>query len=247
MRLATAEEIAADEPAQAAVAGAVDGRVVAFTPVEPFATDQAIEVTFAAGIPSAEGPAVSAEEHRFSMRTYAPLRVTGVRCWQSPCRPGDGVEITFNNELDAAAFDPAAIGIEPAVGARTVGQFGNVVTVQGAWLPNSTYRLTIPAGVADVYGQALDAPDTREIEIGPARPMIRPFEDLVVTVDPSAEPAVPVVTVGHEELRVTVWAADPADWGDTVSTLYRDELGRGRRRAGLAGAARGDDRGRRRP
>ena len=171
------------------------------------------------------GRLVSAEEHRFSMRTYAPLRVKDVRCWQSPCRPGDGVEITFNNELDAGAFDPAAIGIEPAVGARTVGQYGNVVSVQGAWLPNSTYRLTIPAGVTDVYGQALDAPDSREIEIGPARPMIRSFEDLVVTVDPSAEPAVPVVTVGHEELRVTVWAADPADWSDTVSTLYRMSSG----------------------
>ena len=247
VRLATADEIAADEPAQAAVAGAVEGRVVAFTPVEPFATDQAIEVTFAAGIPSAEGPAVSAEEHRFSMRTYAPLRVTRVRCWQSPCRPGDGVEITFNNELDAGAFDPATIGIEPAVSGRTVDQYGNVVTVQGAWLPNSTYRLTIPAGVTDVYGQTLGAPDGREIEIGPARPMIRPFEDVVVTVDPSAEPAVPVVTVGHEELRVTVWAADPADWADTVSTLYPMSWGEDVGRAGLAGAARGDDRGRRRP
>ena len=41
-----------------------------------------------------------------------------------------------------------------------------------------------------------------------------------MTVDPSAEPAVPVVTVGHEALRVTVWAADPADWADIVSTLY---------------------------
>ena len=143
-----------------------------------------------------------------------------VRCWQSPCRPGDGVEITFNNELDAGAFEPAGIGIEPAVGARTVTQYGNVVSVQGAWRPNSTYRLSIPAGVTDVYGQSLGAPDTRELEIGPARPLIRPFEDVVVTVDPSAEPAVPVVTVGHEELRVTVWAADPADWADTVSTLY---------------------------
>ncbi len=220
VRLATADEIAADEQAQAIVAGAVEGRVVAFTPVEPFAPDQAIEVTLAAGIPSGEGPVVSAEEHRFSMRTYAPLRVNRVRCWQSPCRPGDGVEITFNNELDAGAFDPAAIGIEPAVGGRTVSQYGNVVTVQGAWLPNSTYQLTIPAGIVDVYGQSLDAADNREIEIGPARPMIRAFEGSVVTVDPSAEPAVPIVSVGHEELRVTVWAADPAAWAETVSTLY---------------------------
>jgi hypothetical protein len=220
VRLATDDEIAADEQAQAAVAGAVDGRVVAFTPVEPLAPDQAIEIALASGVPSREGPVVSAEEHRFSMRTYAPLRVNRVQCWQSPCRPGDGVEITFNNELDAGEFDPAAIGIEPAVGGRTVSQYGNVVTVQGAWLPDSTYRLTVPAGLADVYGQSLDGPDSREIEIGPARPLIRAFEDIVVTVDPSAEPAVPIVSVGHEELRVTVWAADPAAWADTVSTLY---------------------------
>ena len=220
MRLATADEITADDAAQTAVAEAVEGRFVAFTPVEPFTTAQEIAVTFAAAIPSAEGPAVSAAEHRFSMRTYAPLRVTRVRCGQ-PCRPGDGVEIVFNNELDPETFDPEALGIEPAVSARTVEQYGNVISVQGAWLPNRTYRLTIPAGVADVYGQTLAAPDHREIEIGPARPMIRPFEDLVATVDPSAEPALPVVTVGHEALRVTVWAADPAHWDGTVSTLYR--------------------------
>ena len=163
VRPATADEIAADEAAQAAVAGAVAGRVVAFTPVEPFATDQAIDVTFAAGIPSSEGPAVSAVEHRFAMRTFAPLRVTGVRCWQSPCGAGDAVEITLNNELDGSVFDAAAIGIEPAVGSRTVEQYGNVVMVQGAWLPNSTYRLTVPAGVVDVHGQALGAPDSREL------------------------------------------------------------------------------------
>ena len=144
-----------------------------------------------------------------------------MQCWQSPCRPGDGVEIRFNNELDAGAFDPAAVGIEPAVSGRTVGQFGNTVSVQGLWLPNSTYALTIPAGITDVYGQQLGGPDTREIEIGPARPMIRSFGDVVVTVDPSAEPAVPVVTVGHQELRVTVWSADLAEWGDTVTTLFR--------------------------
>ena len=213
MRLATADEITADDAAQTAVAEAVEGRFVAFTPVEPFTTAQEIAVTFAAGIPSAEGPAVSAAEHRFSMRTYAPLRVTRVRCGQ-PCRPGDGVEIVFNNELDPETFDPEALGIEPAVSARTVEQYENVIWVQGAWLPNRTYRLTIPAGVADVYGQTLAAPDHREIEIGPARPMIRPFEDLVATVDPSAEPALPVVTVGHEALRVTVWAADPAHWDE---------------------------------
>jgi uncharacterized protein YfaS (alpha-2-macroglobulin family) len=220
IRLATAGEIAADERAQAAVAGAVRGRVVAFTPVEPFVTDQAIEMTFAAGIPSREGPAVSTEERRFSMRTYAPLRVTNMRCWQSPCRPGDAVEITFNNALDDGGFDPAAIGIEPAVSARTVDQYGDTVLVQGLWLPNTTYRLTVPAGIVDVFGQALGAPESKQIEIGPARPMIRAFENPVVTVDPSAEPAVPVVTVGHEKLRVTVWAADPADWSETVSTLY---------------------------
>ena len=225
MRPATPDEIAADELAQATVAGAVEGRVVAFTPDEPFSTAQEIRVTFAAGIPSEEGPAVSAEDHRFSMRTYAPLSVTRVRCWEPPCRPGNGVEITFNNELDAGGFDPEAIGIEPAVNARTVEQYGNVISVQGAWLPNSTYRLTVPAGVTDVYGQVLDAADNRQIEIGPARPMIRPFEDLVVTVDPSAEPAVPVVTVGHERLRVTVWAADRRTGANGVDVVPDVDIG----------------------
>ncbi|MGH9272571.1 MAG: hypothetical protein ACRDZ2_15010, partial [Ilumatobacteraceae bacterium] len=122
---------------------------------------------------------------------------------------------------DIGAFDPAAIGIEPAVGGRTVDQYESFVTVRGAWLANSTYRLTAPAEITDVYGQSLGGPETRDVEIGPARPLIRPFEDLVVTVDPSAEPALPIVTVGHEQLRVTIWAADPADWFEDMTTINR--------------------------
>ena len=194
---------------------------MAFTPTEPLAPDQAIDVTFAAGIPSAEGPAVSASAHSYSMRTYAPLRVTGVQCWQSPCRPGDVVEITFNNELDAGSFDPDTVTVEPAVTGRTISQFGNVITVQAAWLANGTYQVTVPPAITDVHGQTLGAPDTREVAIGAARPMLRAFDDLIVTVDPSADPAVPVVSVGHEQLHVTVWAADPAQWSDTVSILPR--------------------------
>ena len=108
-------------------------------------------MTFAAGLPSAEGPAVSASAHSYSMRTYAPLQITDVRCWQTPCRPGDAVEIAFNNELDASAFDPDGLTIEPAVTGRTVSQFGNVVTVQGAWLANSTYQVTVPPPRSPTY------------------------------------------------------------------------------------------------
>lgn len=225
VRVATEEEIEADESAQAHVAGAVDGRVVAFTPTEPFAPDQAIEIEIAAGIPSAEGPTTATQARRYSLRTYAQLEVDSVRCWQSPCRPGDGVEITFNNPLAAAAFDGSSIGIEPAVTGRTVEQYDAVISVGGQWLPNSTYQLTIPATVTDIYGQQLGQPDARELEIGAARPMLRGFDHLVVTVDPSAAPAVPVVTVGHEELHVTVWAADPAEWSSFLPALYRQRDG----------------------
>ncbi len=221
VRLATADEVTADESAQAADTVAAEGRAVAFTTTEPLVPNQAIDVTFTAGVPSTEGPVLSTTARSYSMRTYAPLQITGVRCWQTPCRPGDTVEITFNNELDAGLFDPDGLTIEPAVTGRTFSQFGNTVTVQGAWLANSTYQVTVPATLADVHGQTLGAPDTREVAIGPARPMVRAFDDLVVTVDPSAAPAVPVVTVGHEQLHVTVWAADPAQWSDTVATLTR--------------------------
>lgn len=225
MRLATPEEIEADSSAQAQVAGAVDGRFVAFTPTAPFARDQAIEIEITAGIPSAEGPTFSTDAHRYSLRTYAPLEIDSVTCWQSPCRPGDGIEITFNNPLDAAAFDGAALGIEPAVTGRMAQQYDAVVSVSGQWVPSSTYELTLPANLTDIYGQQLGPTDAQQVEIGVARPMLRGFEHLVVTVDPSADPAVPVVTVGHDELRVTVWAADPAQWSDTLPAL-RDLLER---------------------
>ena len=75
--------------------------------------------------------------------------------------------------------------------------------------------MTVPATVTDVLRPDPGTPDAGEVDLRPGAPhAARLFDDLVVTVDLSAEPAVPVVSVGHEQLHVTVWTADPAQWSE---------------------------------
>ena len=80
VRLATEEELAADNEAQRAAARAGEGRWLAFVAAEPLPADAAISVAIGPGTPSAEGPLVTAEAQHFSFRTYAPLRIERHGC-----------------------------------------------------------------------------------------------------------------------------------------------------------------------
>ena len=77
LRLATDDEVAADEQARAAVEQALDGRWVAFRPAEPLPGDAAIVLEVGPGTPSAEGPRTTTEPQTHETRTARPVRRHG--------------------------------------------------------------------------------------------------------------------------------------------------------------------------
>ena len=108
VRLATDAEIEADDEARPVVSAALEGRWVAFRPVDPLPADTPLTVTFGAGTPSAEGPRTTTGEQVFRGRTFPPLTIVGSYCgYGDGCHPGDQWRINFTNPLDAEAFDPA--------------------------------------------------------------------------------------------------------------------------------------------
>jgi alpha-2-macroglobulin len=212
IRIATADEIKADKTVN--VSSLLDGRWVAFRPVDQLPTDTALRVEVAKDTKSAEGPRTTTEVQSYSFRTYPPLKLKNTSCGDGPrCIPGSNIILEFTNELDVAKFDTSAIKVEPEVLGQVVNVYGNVVAIGGATKAKTNYQVTVPAGVLDVFGQSLDKAAVGKVEFGSAEPLLRPFNSPLVTLDPlvgSAE--VSIATINHAEVRARVVQVTPNDW-----------------------------------
>lgn len=213
VRELTAAEIDTDDALRRRVDNLVDGRWIAFTPANPLPTDTGVSLTFPAGIPSAEGPLLSTESTRFAYRTYAPLRVTDTECGYDGCRPFDQFRIEFNNALDLEAFDPTTITVDPAIPGMVVNGFGQGIVVRGATAGQTTYEVTVPAGLTDEFGQTLGEDETIRFSVGDAEPTFGGFDRELTTLDPSVDdPNVSVWSINHEQVRVQIFEVEPSDW-----------------------------------
>ena len=75
--------------------------------------------------------------------------------------------------------------------------------------------MRLPASLRDEFGQTLGATQTESFDVGEATPALIAFPRPLTTTDPSAtKPSVSVTSVGHQTLKVDVYAADPSRWLD---------------------------------
>ena len=123
--------------------------------------------------------------------------MTGSRCgYGEGCRPGSVFAITFNNALDAKAFDSSRVKITPAL-AATVGVEGNTITVNGETKSDTRYVVTIPGSLRDEFGQTLGATAVETFDVGEATPAILSFSQSLTTTDPSATHPAVAITLGR--------------------------------------------------
>jgi hypothetical protein len=117
LRLAKDEELAADRELRALRQSAEPGRWLAFRAVEPLPRATRFELTFEAGLPSAEGPLRTERPQTFGLRTFDPLALQDVTCaWGGPCPPMAPWTVELNNPLDAGAFDRELVRVDPPLG-----------------------------------------------------------------------------------------------------------------------------------
>ena len=215
VRSATAAEVAADSQASRVVSTAPIGRVVAFRPVGALPVDEAVSVSFGAGTPSAEGPRTTAKPITFFGHTYGALALLKKECgYGGGCEPSAPLTLTFNNTLDAKTFRPENIRISPQIpGGATIRVDGPTIFVQGATQADTTYTVTVPATLKDVFGQQLTVPSVAEIRTGKATPRLDPFPQPITTLDPMvSEHSVTVNTLNRAEFRERVFSVSPSDW-----------------------------------
>ncbi|MCB8945586.1 MAG: hypothetical protein H6658_17695 [Ardenticatenaceae bacterium] len=222
VRLATADEIAADEIVSRMADNAREGYWLALKPERPFPPDSQITITIGPNTPSAEGPRLTTEAQTFSFNTYPPLRLTRHTCnWsEDRCPPLTPFILEFSNPLDPAAFAETMIRIEPQLPGARVQLNYNSLTIQGLTAGRTTYRVTIDGSLPDIFGQTLGDSETVRFDVDSAEPFLNGPQEPLITADPSAaNPSLTLYVMNYDELHVQAYAVQPSDW--PAYTAYR--------------------------
>ncbi|MFZ5912038.1 MAG: alpha-2-macroglobulin family protein [Chloroflexota bacterium] len=215
IRLANEAEIAADETVQDLVEFTPEGRWLAFKTVAPLPKDSTVTVVIGPGTPSAEGPLLTTEAQSYSFQTYSSLTIEEHGCswWDDDCPPLSPFYIRFNNPLDAAAYAETMLRVEPEIPGVSVNILGNTISISGATVGRTTYKVTVSGDVKDIFGQVLGREQTLTFKVGPAEPFLRGPESNFVTLDPaSSKPALSLYVMNYDRLDVQIYAVQPSDW-----------------------------------
>jgi uncharacterized protein YfaS (alpha-2-macroglobulin family) len=224
-RLLTPAEIAGDEALAGLIAAAQPRRHVAFTAEKPLPADAEVTVEIGAGTPSAEGPRTTEKTQSFSFHTHGPLTVVESECgWGGQCQPTAPWQVRLSNALDEARFDPAAIRVTPALPGVEVAVSGETIVIHGQSKGRTSYEVTLPASITDVYGQTLGKPRTLTFRVGDAEPSFFGPSGLVV-LDPAAKaPHLSVFTINTPSIEVRLQRVTPADWPAYVRFQQRQQM-----------------------
>ncbi len=200
-------------------------RTVACKPAEPLPTGTTITVEVGPGTPSAEGNRKTDAEQNFSFQTYGPLQITNTYGNGNP--PGTPWTITFNNGLDEEAFDPATVTISPAIPGVQITAQSQSLSIYGATKGQTTYTVTLPASLKDMFGQTLGKTEKKTFKVGPAMPQVTGPDQMFSVCDPSAPPRAVFRSVNTPSVRVQMYAVGENDWAGWLKYISRGRPDKG--------------------
>jgi hypothetical protein len=146
-------------------------------PDKPLPLDAGLELTIAEGLVGAEGPMPTEKPFTLKARTYGPLRLSSFHCpriaSEGRCRAHNDLKITLSNpvapeELKAHLKAPGLLAA-PKAKAKAPAPKG---PSSEHWLAadpdlGRKYKVTLTAGMKDVFGQKLAEDTSFEIETEP--------------------------------------------------------------------------------
>jgi uncharacterized protein YfaS (alpha-2-macroglobulin family) len=225
LALATSAELAQDEGAAALAQTGEPERFLTLKPKGILAPATSYTLSVGPGTPSAEGPLTTKDTQTFVFTTYEPLKVTNKSCSYSKCTPLQAIYLSFNNPLDEELFDPKAVKVSPAIPEMRVEASGYGITIHGSTKGSTTYHVTLPAKLADVYGQKLGSSTVESFPFGTASPRLYSGAGDFVVLDPAGEKSFGVYSINHSELEVKLYAVGPEDWS-AYQTFAREGMRR---------------------
>jgi len=215
-------DIEANDAVRRMAKEAGEGRWVAFRADELLPYDTTVSVHIGPDTPSAEGPLTTDQVQSFSFQTYGPLQIVEANCgYGETCRPMAPWYIRFSNPLDAEAFDPAMVTIEPGVVGANIYVTGDRIRITGATQGRTTYKATVSTEVVDVFGQSLAESETVSFKVGSSEPMLSASRSPFTVLDPVGPRAYSVFTINYAALSVKAYRVQVNDWPD-FQEWYRE-------------------------
>ncbi|MCB8953589.1 MAG: hypothetical protein H6650_16410 [Ardenticatenales bacterium] len=215
LRLASAEEVAANEEIDRLANRARTGTWLAFRGEGEMPASSPITITIGPGTPSAEGPRLTEQAQTYNFSTYYPLVVESAQCsWNDEdCTPLSPMRIQFNNPLNRDAYEESWVEVSPALPGATVDIQGSTLIVSGPTKGRTSYDVTLSAAIQDTFGQTLGKTQTLRFQYGSAPAVLSGPDKILVTLDPSAaQPTLDLYTINQSRLQLRIYAVQPADW-----------------------------------
>ncbi len=215
LRIVPADEtdLSTDEPARRLLENAPEGYAFAFRVTtedgDPLPAGSKVNLVFAPGIPSLEGPRASDKIQKRPFKIYEPLRVIKAEV-ERDFDPIGTIKVEFSNWPDPKTFTPSHIRIEPEIEEFVAYPHCNSIEITGVLQSQITYQITITPELKDIYGQSLEHETVLSVKTGKGRPFLRLVE--TTAFHPVFQPFVLVETRNLEKFKVTLYAAEPADW-----------------------------------
>ncbi|RAL21513.1 hypothetical protein DL240_11665 [Lujinxingia litoralis] len=197
----------------ALVEAGAQGRVVTLVPVTPYPDSAKVEVKVAAPIPAVEGPILGQEGAEQTFNVRGPFRLQNVDCYgESPCLPQNSLRVAFTNPISENAELGEAIAVMPPVANLQVHAHGTNATLQGDFLPNTTYQVVVSEELQDRFGQPLKGERSGSVAIGPYRPFVAGPAGAMVVLPADRGAELPIMVGGLSSLRARVYQVSPGDW-----------------------------------
>jgi len=149
-----------------------DEATLVFTPDEALKRATPYRATIAAGVPSATGQGATASDYVWRFTTTPPVGIlrTSPRDGEQRADPRGGMEVIFAGPMDITTLEPNLIVIPEPTRVYTYWQDSDTrLRLHFTVMPSTDYTVTFGAGLADRYGQRLEAPvviryRTRELD-----------------------------------------------------------------------------------
>jgi len=185
-------------------------RRIAIQPKEALPLEATISVSVPAGTLSAEGPVPTTYAQSYTFAVHGAFEVVDHRCGWEGCRPWDSFEISFTNPLDAEAFDPSKVKIEPKIPHPQVYFYGNNLSIYGATAGRTTYTVTLDASLLDRFGGTLQGERSFTFDVGDPYPGLSGPDQAII--DPASKASFSVFSSGHDELEVRLFEVEPSEY-----------------------------------
>lgn len=239
VRLATGDEVEADEAVRRLAEHSTKDRWLAFRVINPanadsrlpLPVDSSVTVTIPADTPSAEGPRTNTAPQSFSFRTFGLLRVVEHRCgYRQECTPFDDWSIRFTNPIDSQAFEQSQVRveeIEPGKKPQPItlksAIYGDNLSISGIKRGRTSYRVTLDPAIRDQFEQTLGQTAPIVFNVGAAPAGLAGPDKQFVVLDPAAQPRLSVYSVNQGSLKVRLYSVGPEHWRQFIAYMRNSD------------------------